>query len=281
MARTKEEIMSSMLTAKENDSILSRLTGSAVAIWRLIIYIITDAIYNHELIFDEHKKEVDDIVTNKTPHRPAWYANKARLFQFGHELVPDKDYYDNSHLTEDEIESSRVVKYAVAVQSRDKSIMFLKVATDDAAGMRVPITPDQLIALRAYFEEISDAGVFIEFINEPADEMKLNIDIYYNALILDSRGTRLDGTADTPVQDAIRNYLMNLPFNGTYTNQKLIDTLQQVDGVEIAELIYAKSRFGAYIEFTEINAREVAHSGHYTVSDNNLTLNFIIDEELL
>lgn len=280
MARTKDEIMSSMLTAKENDSTLARLSGSVVAIWRLIMYIITDALYNHELIFDEHKNEVNTIVTNKTPHRPSWYADRTLLFQFGHSLVSGTDYYDNSAFTEEQIEASRVVKYAAAVQSRDKSILFLKVATN-SGGSRVPLPSNQLEALKAYFEEISDAGVYIEFINDPADDMKLSLDIYYDALMLDNTGSRLDGSAVTPVQDAIRTYLANLPFNGSYTNQGLIDVLQKVVGVEIAELKYAASRYGAYTEFTEINAREIAHAGYYKVTDTNLTLNFIANEELL
>lgn len=280
MARTKEEIMSSMLEAKENDSTLARLSGSVVAIWRLIMYIISDALHNHELIFDEHKKEVNTIVTNKTPHRPSWYVDRALMFQFGYTLVAGKDYYDNSALTEDQIESSKVVKYAAAIQSRDKSILFLKVATDNG-GSRVPLPANQLEALKAYFEEIADAGVYIEFINDPADDMRLTLDIYYNALILDNTGSRLDYSSATPVQDAIRNFLANLPFNGSYTNQGLIDVLQKVDGVEIAELKYAASRYGAYTEFTEINAREIAHSGYYKVTDANLTLNFIAHEEYI
>ena len=88
-------------------------------------------------------------------------------------------------------------------------------------------------------------------------------------------------SAETPVQDAIRNYLANLSFNGTYTNQGLVDTLQVIDGVRIAEIKSAASRYGAYTEFTEINAREIAHAGYYEISDVNLILKFIADEEVL
>lgn len=280
MARTLDEIMNSMVSTIKTNPVLAGLSASASAIWRLFLYIIADAHYNQELIFDQHKTDVSEIIRNKTPHRAAWYADRAKLFQFGYQLVKDTDYYDNSALTEDQVQASRVVKYSAAIQSRDKSILYLKVATD-SNGKRVPIAQNQLNALKAYFEEVGDAGVYIEYINSKADDMKLHIDIYYNALILDGNGKRLDSTGDTPIQDAIRAYLANLPFNGIYTNQGLIDVLQQVQGVGIAELKYAASRSGVYTEYKEIDAREIAYSGYYEVTDSNLVLNFIMNEELL
>lgn len=281
MARTLDEIMNSMVTTIKTNPVLAGLSASASAIWRLFLYIIADAHYNQELIFDQHKADVSEIIRNKTPHRAAWYSDKAKLFQFGHQLVKDTDYYDNSALTEEQVLASRVVKYSAAIQSRDKNILYLKVATD-SGNKRTPIPQNQMNALKAYFEEVSDAGVYIEFINSKADDMELHIDIYYNALILDGNGKRLDGTSDTPVQNAIRAYFANLPFNGIYTNQGLIDELQQVQGVEIAELKYAASHSQLYKEYKKkIDAKGIAYSGYYEVTDNNLVLNFIMNEELL
>ena len=88
----------------------------------------------------------------------------------------------------------------------------------------------------------------------------------------------MDGLSNTPIQDTIREHLKNLPFNGIYSNQGLVDVLQAVDGIHIAEIKYAGSRYGAYSQFTEIDAREIAHAGYYQVTDANLTLKFIPDE---
>lgn len=280
MARTTNEIMNTMLEAVKSNTVLSALSASASAIWRLFLFIVSDAHSKHEQIFDQHKKDVNEIVITKTVHTPNWYAYMAKCFQFGYPLVNETDLYDNSGLNEEQIQNSLVVKYTAAVPSKDKSILYIKVA-GDRNGERVQLPNNQAIALNAYLEEIADGGVYFEIINAPADDMRLKIDIYCNALIFDSEGKRLDGTGDTIIQDTIRAYLSSLQFNGTYTNQGLVNVLQKIEGVEIVELKEASSRYGVYTEYSKIDAKEIPYSGYYKISESNLTLKFIKNEELL
>lgn len=254
---------------------------SAVSLENIIFTDVATGMYVMQQLFDQFKIDISGILNAQLSGTVNWYAYKAKLFQYGMTVVLETDYYDNTGLTSEQIDVMRVVKYAAAVESKDKSILFVKIATDDGNGIRQPLSSVQLTAFKQYLNDVQYAGVRIIVINDPADEMKLQIDIYYDPLVLDETGIRLDGTSNTPVQDAIRNYLANLPFNGTYTNQGLVDTLQLIDGVRIAEIKSAASRYGAYTEFTEINAREIAHAGYYQISDANLNLNFIADEEVL
>jgi len=251
---------------------------SAVSLENIIFSDVSIAMYVMQELYDRFKIDISSILNAQMSGTVNWYAYKAMLFQFGMELVSDKDYYDNTGLTSDQITSMRIVKNAAAVEARDKSILYVKIATDGPGGYRQPLSPAQLIAFKQYLNTISYAGVRISVINDPPDEMLLKIDIYYDPMVLDASGKRLDGTDNTPVQNAIRNFLKNLPFNGTYTNQALVDTLQVLQGVRIAEIRSASSRFGAFTEFTEINAREIPRAGYYTISDNNLILNFIPNE---
>jgi len=251
---------------------------SAVSLENIIFSDIAIAMFVMQELFERFKIDISEILNSQLSGTANWYAYKAMLFQYGMHLLPETDYYDNTGLTDEKIAAVRVVKYAAAVEAADKSILYVKVATGDDSGVRKPLSSEQLTALKQYLSEIQYAGTRISVINDPPDEMKMQVDIYYDPLMLSETGSRLDGTADKPVQDAIRNYLKTLPFNGTYTNQALVDTLQALDGVRIAEIKSAASRYGAYTEFTDINAREIAHAGYYQISDVNLKLNFIADE---
>jgi hypothetical protein len=253
---------------------------SVASIESIFFYAVAACNWLSQKLFEQLKIDILKTLSEQTSGTANWYAFKAKQFQFGMSLVPDTDYYDNTSLTDEQISATRIVKYAAAVEAKDKSILYLKVATGNE-GNRQPLSSAQLTTFKTYLNEVQYAGVRISVINDPADQMKLTIDIYYDLLVLDETGKRLDGQGDTPVQDTIRSYLNNLPFNGMYTNQALIDTLQQVPGINVAELKSASSRYGIYEEFTEINAREIAHAGYYAISDENLTLNFIQNEEIL
>jgi len=254
---------------------------STVSLENIIFYDVAAAMFVMQQLFEQFKIDVSDILNSQTPGTANWYAYMAMRFQFGMKLVPETDYYDNTGLTDSQIAAMKVVHYAAAVEARDKSILYVKIATDSQPGERQPLSPAQLTAFKSYLNQVQYAGVRTSVINDPPDDMRLEIDIYYDPMVLDETGQRLDGTSDTPVQDAIRTFLKNIPFNGTYTNQRLVDTLQVLDGVIIAELKSASSRFGVFTEFTEINAREIAHAGYYRILDENLILNFIPNEELL
>ncbi len=88
MARTITEIQ---------DDIISRITATAgladlnssskTAVWRLWTYVVAVTAWVLENLFDLHKSEVTSLINEKAPHSLRWYANKAKDFQHGSELV--------------------------------------------------------------------------------------------------------------------------------------------------------------------------------------------------
>ncbi|MDR1116211.1 MAG: hypothetical protein LBL33_08735 [Tannerella sp.] len=253
---------------------------SAVSIESILFFDMATAVWLSFQMFEQHKADVSEMLAGNRVHTNRWYAMKALSFRYGQSLIPDTDTYDSAGLTGEQIEASHVVKFAAAVQPRDKSVLYLNVATE-VNGKKQPLSGAQLTALTAYFNEISDAGVRYAIINAPADRMRLELDIYYNPLLLDDEGRRLDGSGDTVIQDTVRSHIGSLPFNGMYTNQALVDALQNVDGVEQAELKGAYSKYGAYADFRAIDGRSIPHAGYYDIDDANLILNFIANEEYL
>lgn len=250
---------------------------SIVSLENILFFIVASAISLVYKVFDQFKIDVLSILRENKVHTPNWYATRAKEFQFGHELIEGTDQYDNSTLTGEQIQAAQVVKFAAAVEADDQSILYVKVATYNN-DLKLPLSNIQLTSFAAYLGRIKDAGVRISIINSAADDLRLEMDIYYNPLILDSEGRRLDGSNDTPVQTAIREYISNLSFNGLYINQSLVDKCQVVDGVEIAELQQASSRYGSQVNYQPINARSRPYAGYYRVTDQNLVLNFIANE---
>lgn len=224
--------------------------------------------------FEQLKLDVFQVLRDMKVHTPNWYAYMAKQFQYGYDLIQDTDLYDNSALTDEQIERSKIVKFAAALSKRNKSILYVKVATGSIENKK-PLSQVQLAAFKSYLSQVQDAGVHIQVINAPADDILVEMDIYYNPRILNKYGQRLDGTNDTPVQNAIKQYVHNLLFNGVYVNAQMIDAVQAVSGVEFPEHKRSAARYGAYTEFRDIDAKEIPYSGYYTVKDENLKLNFL------
>lgn len=217
----------------------------AASIENMLFYIFAVGAWTLEKLFDLHREEVTAQVDATIPHRPQWYRNKALAFIPNRELLPDSDSYG---LNEEEAEAERVVRHAVAIESRDSSVLIIKVAGGQE-GERAPINPDEQTKLERYLNEIKDAGVRISVINEAPERFNCTVDVYYNPLLAPE-------FVAAKCKSAITNYIENLPFNGEYSNMALIDCLQAIEGVRIAEM--QSSQAGNI----QINARYTPKAGY-------------------
>lgn len=275
MARTITEIQNEIIAAVQADSNLSEVnSASSSAIWRLWTRVVASSIWLLEVLFDAHKTEVNENVARLKPHSARWYQNKALSFQYGIDLPEGSDEYDNTLLDEDEIEQQQIIAQAAVVES--SSILIVKIAKE-VTGELQKLDTDEYDAFSTYINEVKDAGVSIEVLSFDADSLKLEIDLYYDPLVLSSTGARLDGSGETPVQDAIKAFLRDLPFNGEFIKAKLVDALQELEGVFVPEIRSASAaRFGN-ASYTGIDIRYQPYSGFFKFYDeeNDLIINFI------
>lgn len=274
MARTITEIQADMISRVNATPELAELNStSKTALWRLWTYVVSVCIWALENLFDQHKSEVTSLINEKAPHSLRWYANKARDFQYGSELVAEEDFYDNSKLTEEELAAQQIIAYSAVVE-QTKGLR-LKVARS-VNGDLDALTEQQLASFGEYMNRIKDAGVnplLVE--SQPADSLKLTLDVYYNPLVLGGDGSRLDGTDADPVGKKVRDYLKNLPFNGTVVLAYLVDALQQVDGVVIPHVVEATTRYGN-LPYTAINVKYTPDAGYLRIlEDTDLHITYI------
>lgn len=244
---------------------------SKVAIYRLIAYIVALAIWTLETLFDTHKNELQTALLNQKSGLPAWYRTMALAFQYGFDLLPDSDQFDNGTATPEQIEASKIVKYSAVGESTTDSRVILKIA-GETAGVLAPITAPQFEAFGAYLEEFKYAGVDVTVINYEPDRLYLNLQIIRDPLLIDANGLSiLYGTK--PVEDAIKVFMKNLPFNGEFVVEYLEKYLMDnVEGVKIAHVVSASSSWidattNAYGSPQPITVRAIPVSGYYAVQN--------------
>lgn len=238
---------------------------SALSVESVLMYVFAVGAWSVERLMAEHKMEVESRLTNSKAHRPKWYRDKVLAFMVGESLQGDSDEYDTGGMSEEEIEAKRVVKHAAAVENSEESILIVKVA-GEREGKRQPLSEKEAEGLRAYIGEIKDAGVRVSLVNQEADEFNCKVDIYYDAIL----------EADTvkgDCQSRIKDYIENLPFNGEYTNMALVDALQGVDGVKIAELKSSSARAKGEEEPQQINVRTRPAAGYF--KEGEITLKMV------
>lgn len=280
MARTITDIFNemqaravSLATDANNATAISMFNNtSKVALWKILFYACAFGIWTLEKIYDLFKSETDDRIGLLKPHSARWYALKATQFQYGYNLPVDSDVYNNTGLTEAQITASKIVAYAAVVeQTRGIRIKVAKLVN----GQLDMLTANELTAFTAYMEQIKDAGIKLLITSAAADSLKATLRIYYNAQVLSNTGARIDGQTATPVQDAFNNYLRNLPFNGLFVPQLMIDHLQAVDGVVIVKDDSWQAKYGALL-FTGIDVEYTPDAGYLRIATPaDLQLTFI------
>ena len=272
MARTIQEIQTLILQAKAQEPALNELNStSKVAIWRLWVYIIAVAIWSLEKLFDQHRTDIDKRLAELKPHTARWYRSKALAFQYGFDLLPDSDKFNNQGHTEEAIEASKIVKYSAVIESKNEGRLIVKIATEQGEQLQ-PITDAQKQAFEAYLQEIKDAGVRLSVVNYQPDILHLQMKIIYDPLVLDSNGQSILH-ATKPVEETIKSYLKRLPFNGELVLAHLIDALQQAEGVKIPHLVLAQSKNitigGGYGAFETIEISKIPTAGYFTIDNFN------------
>lgn len=221
---------------------------STASLENIIFYAIAFCVWFHEQIFEQFKVAVIAFLDLLMPHTLKWYANKAKGYLHGIPLKAESDKFDTTGYTLAQLDAARVVKNAAVVEQENaygRITLRIKLAREVGNALEA-LTTSQLNGVKAYFARIKDAGVKLQIDSLPADGLKLSLKIYYDPLILNANGQRLDGMATEPVQQAVRDYLKNLPFNGLLVLAYLIDALQAVEGVIIPEITNISAQYGSF-----------------------------------
>lgn len=253
----------SLDTAKSFDEQFSKASLESI-----LFYSIAYVIYIVKQLFNLHKIEVDAMLTQRTPHTSEWYRNISLAYRHGYALLPDSDQYSEEAIND---ESAAIITYCAV--SKGSGELIIKIASGGDALEK--LSESQYLGFQEYIETVGDAGVQFNIISDEADSLKLVIDTYYNAMVLDGEGKRLDGSNDTPLLSGTNIYLQNLTFDGYFSLTDLTDALQSIEGLESPRVVGVQTKYGLY-EWSDVVNKYRAHAGWLKIYDleNDLTVNY-------
>lgn len=287
MGRNRTEIKLAMTTDFMANEIFAGIYGfplgalftqyfSTVSFENILFNIISYAHFLLEQLFDQHKQEIDTRILEQKSGTRNWYKNKYLNFQFGFDLLPDSDVFDNSLATLEQIEASKIIDYCTVIESLESNRLIVKIARD-IDGELSHHTPEQLESIDAFGEEIKYAGVKIKRVSIPADKLILNLVVFRDPLVISDTGMSILN-ANQPVEDRIKAYMKELPFNGELVLNDMIEQLRKVPGVINVHIQNASSSHfdvGGYTDFTTFNISRVPESGYFKI-ENFDTIAYVV-----
>ncbi|MCC2590368.1 hypothetical protein [Chryseobacterium sp. MFBS3-17] len=287
MNRTIAEIKKSITTAFITNASVISIYGldpnqsfedqfSMASFENILFDIMALIVWTMEGIFNVHKAETAEMIAQQKVPSLRWYRNLALRFQYGFNLLPESDQFSDSILvggvevqaTEDHISASKIVKYAAVTKVAGASKISMKIAPEDTDAV---FTNDQMTAFGEYIEETQAAGDHIVIVNYLPDVLKINFRIVYDPLVLLSDGVSIL-TGEEPVKAAVKNFLLNLPFNGELSVQKLEAAVLAVEGVKDLQNLSVQTKWiepgVGYGAAQAVNISVIPASGRFTMLDD-------------
>ena len=286
MFKTIIEIFNYILDLKNKNTILSEVNStSKTGLWRQFLEVVSTAYWAFVNVRDLHDKETNVLIQEQKVPNQRWYRNKALSFQYGFDVETDTDIFKPTiqvdgvdvEATEEQIEASKVIKYCAVDRKviANRASLIIKIAGEEN-GEIVQTSDEVKEALKKWFEEdgAAAAGDVITYINYKGDILSFSVDVYVNPLVMMSDG-RHKINLNYPVEDAIKTYLKNLPFNGEFDVQKFEAAILATEGVlklktnkvESKWIVASGGDADGYGLFQPISVYKIPESGYFKVED--------------
>jgi len=236
----------------EQDLLNSLKTNSKVSIWKLYAYITAVVIWSHEKLWDLFKTEIEDIKASAFVSSLEWWVEKAKEWQFGYDLVIDPNNYSVKYDTIDE--SVQYIEHSAAIEL--DGTVILKIRRKDTDLLSI----GELSSFESYVTKLKNAGTRVTIWNFSSDKLKLNYEVYYDPIVGLSN-------VKSDTEDAINDYISNIPFNSDLNITDLTDSIQLVNGIKGVRYINGEGR-ADYGSFTLIENYYSAIAGYCSIDSS-------------
>lgn len=227
MAREIKTIMEQIIAEKNKRLELNDMkSDSKVSVFNGWAWITATVIHSFEVVLDLFRQDIDQSITNRINGTPSFYINALLNYQDGDSLTITNNGMNFGY---EQIDSQKRTITRASYQegmlsdiSLDK-LLLLKVATGTIGDLQ-PISPEQLVRVSAYVDEIKFAGVNTQVVSRKGDILLPRLTIFHD-------GSLPERTLRNNVNDAINNFIKNMSFDSALYITKLFDAIISVDHV--------------------------------------------------
>ena len=226
MSRTLTEIYNEAVETRNKYLELTELTNdSKMSIINAFTWVTAAAIYSFETLLDVFTTDIAKTFTQRINGTSAYYANAMLKWQYGDDLIINDEGTAFHYATEDT--TKRLITHVsyqeyYNVEFKD-NILILKVASGEGRSLS-QLSDEELIAARAYLNQIKFAGVKCNVVSRRGDVLVPRLTVYYDGAITKEE---LYDNIDT----ALIDFIVNMKFDSLVYSQKIIDAIQKVEHV--------------------------------------------------
>ena len=226
MSRTLTEIYNEAVETRNKYLELTELTNdSKMSIINAFTWVTAAAIYSFETLLDVFTTDIAKTFTQRINGTSAYYANAMLKWQYGDDLIINDEGTAFHYATEDT--TKRLITHVSYQEYYNEefkdNILILKVASGESRSLS-QLSDEELIAARAYLNQIKFAGVKCNVVSRRGDVLVPRVTVYYDGAITKEE---LYDNIDT----ALIDFIVNMKFDSLIYSQKIIDAIQKVEHV--------------------------------------------------
>ena len=226
MSRTLTEIYNEAVETRNKYLELTELTNdSKLSIINAFTWVTAAAIYSFETLLDVFTTDIAKTFTQRINGTSAYYANAMLKWQYGDDLIINDEGTAFHYATEDT--TKRLITHVSYQEYYNEefkdNILILKVASGEGRSLS-QLSDEELIAARAYLNQIKFAGVKCNVVSRRGDVLVPRLTVYYDGAITKEE---LYDNIDT----ALIDFIVNMKFDSLVYSQKIIDAIQKVEHV--------------------------------------------------
>ena len=226
MSRTLTEIYNEAVETRNKYLELTELTNdSKMSIINAFTWVTAAAIYSFETLLDVFTTDIAKTFTQRINGTSAYYANAMSKWQYGDDLIINDEGTAFHYATEDT--TKRLITHVSYQEYYNEefkdNILILKVASGEGRSLS-QLSDEELIAARAYLNQIKFAGVKCNVVSRRGDVLVPRLTVYYDGAITKEE---LYDNIDT----ALIDFIVNMKFDSLVYSQKIIDAIQKVEHV--------------------------------------------------